>query len=71
MRLNKEYKPVKANLDKMLNAKYLESTVPIHKIKYHQVYRNNGMYQGFKRLFLLQKKMKTIQKKEMIKNYTL
>jgi len=44
MRLNKEYKPVKVNLDKMLNVKYLESTVLIHEIKYQQVYRNNGMY---------------------------
>ncbi|MHA2391430.1 MAG: hypothetical protein ACXAEX_05635 [Promethearchaeota archaeon] len=48
-RLNKEHKPVKKGLRKLfkkakMNAKYLEHTVGIQKVKYQQVYRNNGIF---------------------------
>ncbi|UCC20886.1 MAG: hypothetical protein JSV62_06295 [Promethearchaeota archaeon] len=49
IKLNKEHKPVKIDLERILkkvelNVKYLESIVPVQEIKYQQVYRNYGIY---------------------------
>ena len=52
-RLSQERKLVKENLQRLykkaeLNARYLEHTYPIQKIKYQQDYRNNLIYKDFK-----------------------
>jgi len=49
IKLSKEYKPVKKDLQRILkkaelNAKYLELTVSIQKIKYQIIYWINGIY---------------------------
>ena len=49
MRLNKEYKPIKKDLQRILkkvelNVKCLELTVPIQRRMVEQVYKNNGIY---------------------------